>query len=203
MSESQHDNILWAAILNLTQVWSAIMDTYPKKISAIFRDEMEMEIAITALKEQTVGLQDVSVQGSPADFQNKLGVSYISPESTQTLKEPPKTEPFLQDDFGWVIGFSFSVPLFIGIIIGVFVIGDVNSMSDNILFGLLGAVAGSAVGYLLANFIKSIHDKKIRKQENKGGYVLWVTVRDKEQENHVIELLKKYNGVNIKVALSG
>lgn len=174
------------------------MDTNSKKISAIFRDEQQMEIAINALREETIAMHDISIQGAPKEFQERIGVSYIPPETTQKMRNPPKTEPFLQDDFGWLIAFSFSIPLFICIVLGIFVIGDVSSLSDNIIYGVMGALIGGAIGFILSRFIKSLHDNKIQKQENQGGYVLWVTTRDAEQEAKIISILKECNGVDIK-----
>lgn len=172
---------------------------FTQKISAIVSSEKKIEELIHQLTQQTVAHHDVSVQGDPASIAKEFGNTAVSPKSIQKNEQAPKKEAYLADDFGWVLGFSFSIPIFIGLIIGIFIIGDVGSLSDNLLFGFLGGLIGGLVGFFLNKLIKANHRHKRKQQEKKGGYVLWVTVTNEEQKTHVMEILKEHGATNIMI----
>ncbi|KGP62467.1 hypothetical protein EP47_14465 [Legionella norrlandica] len=166
-------------------------------ISAIIENEEELEVAITQLIAESVARADISVQGSPEQLKEKYGDRFVAPEIIQESKHPPVREPYLKDDFNWIVGFSFSIPLFICLSIGIFIIGDVRSAFDIFLYGILGAIVGSIIGYIISSKIKNTHDKRIEKQEKKGGFVLWVTTHSQQQQEQVIKILKKYHPEHI------
>lgn len=169
------------------------------KISAIVNNEHELELIVSELIAKTVARHDVSVQGNPTQLANKYGIPYIAPEVIQDSSNPPLKESFMQDDFAWVLGYSFSIPLVIGIIIGVFLIGDIRSTEDNIIYGILGAIIGGFIGYIAATTIKNRHEKAILLQEKRGGFVLWVTYKTQEQEQEILTILQKHQAQEIKV----
>lgn len=167
------------------------------KISAIVRDEHILEVVIHELLAQSVSRADISVQGAPAKIKEKYGLDYIAPKVVQDSSSPPTEEPFLNDDFGWVVAFSFALPFIVCIIIGIFIIGDVRSNSDNLLYGISGAVIGAIIGYLLARCVKHRHEHKIRQQEEQGGYVLWVVTHTPIQQQEVMHIVQSYNAEHI------
>jgi len=176
------------------------MDNYlTKKVSAIFTSEDEMETAIHKLMQKTVSQHDVSVQNAPGNVSREFGNKSTSPDLIQKNPTSPKKEPFLKDDFGWVLGYSFSIPFVIGIIIGVFVIGDIRSQSDNWLFGIIGGLLGGLIGLTCATIIKRHRENGFKKQESEGGFVIWITITSEEKLQQVISILKTYHAKNIIV----
>lgn len=174
------------------------MDSTPaRKISAIVSSERRMERIIYKLTQKTVARHDISVQGNPSSIADEFGAHAITPEAIQQSGHPPKKEPFLMDDFGWVLGFSFSIPFFIGLIIGIFIVGDVRSLTDNFFYGTVGGIIGGLIGLALATVIKNHHFNARRAQETKGGYVLWVAVQSDEQMNETLAILKQYGANHI------
>lgn len=169
------------------------------RVSAIISNEENLELIITELLAKTVARHDINIQGTPSQLTDKYGIPYLDPEVIQDSNNPPKQDYFLQDDFAWVEGFSFSIPLFIGLVIGVFIIGDIHSLFDNIVYGLSGAIIGAAIGYLIVTKIKQRHDKTIQLQENRGGFVLWVTASSPEREQEIIDILQQHQVTDIKV----
>ncbi len=172
--------------------------TTSDKISAIIHSDKELEDTINELIAESVARSDISIQGNPEQLKEKFGESFIHPEKIQDSRNPPVTEAFLGDDFGWVVGFSFAIPLFVCLILGIFIIGDVRSTYDIILYGILGAIVGSIIGFFCSRAVKQHHDSKIKKQEKEGGYVLWVTTHSKEQHDQVLKILKKHHSGHIK-----
>jgi hypothetical protein len=163
------------------------------KISAVIEDEHTLETIINHLLAESVSRADISIQGSSEQIKAKYGVSYISPIVIQNSSYPPTQEPFMHDDWGWVIGFSFAIPMFLGLIIGVFLVGDIQSTFDNFLFGALGLIIGSAVGIACATFVNKYHHQKTTKQEKKGGFVIWINTHNQTQQVQVMSILKEKN----------
>ena len=163
------------------------------KISAIIIKEHDLEVIISQLIADSVARSDISIQGSANQIKDKYGVEVVNPQIIQDSHTPPTQAPFLDDDFGWVVGFSFALPLVICLILGIFVIGDVRSDSDVIFNGIIGAVIGLGLGALAATVIKKRHKKKLLEQEKQGGFVLWVITHSKEQTKEVIHILKSHS----------
>ena len=185
-------------LLFATKDWP-IMDNVPiEKISAIISNEKELEELITQLLAESVARSDISIQASPGKIKEKYGERFINPQTIQESNNPPITDPILEDDFGWVVGFSFAIPLFVCLIFSIFILGDVHSSEDSWYYGTIGAIVGSIIGFLIASYIRKKHKDKIIKQEQKGGFVIWVTTHSETQRQQVISILKKHHPKNIK-----
>ncbi len=167
------------------------------KITALFRSEPRLEKVIQKLTEKAVAHHDISVQDAPQKIINTFGVNTIDSMNLQNNQQTPTKEPFLSDDRNLLISFSFSIPLFIGLVIGVFIIGDVRILADNIIFGFLGAVIGGVVGFICSKYVRRISANKTKFQQKNGGFLLWVTVHDNETVPVVMDILKKHNAENI------
>lgn len=167
------------------------MDSESGKISAIISDERQLEFVTNELLANAVARQNISVQGSPTKVAEKYGVPYVAPEVIQAGQNPPETDPYLQDDFGWIIGFSYGIPIFILVAVGVFLIGDIHSPSENIFFAFIGIILGVIIGGFIAKNIKNNRKNFIEKQEKKGGFVLWVSYNDSEQKKDIIHVLNR------------
>lgn len=166
-------------------------NTASRRISAII-DKGETLEDIIEQAEKLVGRHDISVQGAPHQVAKAYGIEYINPAIVKDSNHPPKTEPFLHDDFGWVQGLSFGIPLFICIVVGVFIIGDVRSDYDNLFYGLLGLIVGGLLGGLCSYLVKRYWDNSIRIQENQGGFVLWIRVTGEEQTAGIMAVLNRH-----------
>ncbi|KTC75630.1 hypothetical protein Lbir_0350 [Legionella birminghamensis] len=168
------------------------------KISAIFRDERTLEKAISHLTEKTLSLGEVSVQGPPSEMLQKFGKSYISPETLQKAEEfSPKTEPYMHDDFGWKQGFSISIPMFIGIILGLLAGGELRYYYDNVILGAIGGLIGAVIGFFIMKSIRQSRISKIEKQERMGGFVLWLVCTNEQQQQAIFSILKEHHAENI------
>lgn len=168
------------------------------RISAIVLSERRLEKIIEELK-KIVAHHDLSVQGTPTQLDDEYGSKYIKPDLIQQSEDAPKKEVFLEDDYGWVLGFSFAIPLFLSIIIAVFLIGDIRSTHDNILFAILGTIVGGGLGALCYSLVNKHHLKRLQAQEKKGGFVLWVTVTSDSQQDKVLAVLKKFRATQLKI----
>ena len=174
------------------------MSTVPTQTtSAIIGLEEELELTIAQLLAESVSRSDISVQGDPGKLKKQYGVAFLSPEILQNT-HPPVQEAWLKDDEGWVIGFSFALPVFVCLVIGVFVIADIRYNPDIWLYGILGLLVGLVPGYLNARRVKRKREKKLVAQEKQGGFVLWVTTHTPEQHEQVMSILQKHHTTSIR-----
>ncbi|MCW8451065.1 hypothetical protein [Legionella quinlivanii] len=168
------------------------------KISAIFRDERTLEKTISHLTEKTLSLGEVSVQGPPSKMVEKFGRPYVNPETVQKAEDfSPKQEPYMHDDFGWAQGFSISIPMFVGIILGLLAGGELNHYADNLVFGVIGGLIGAAIGFGLMKSMRNARIAKIEKQEHMGGFVLWLACTNEQQQQAIFSILNEHHAENI------
>ncbi|HAF88139.1 MAG: hypothetical protein CMF38_01320 [Legionellaceae bacterium] len=169
---------------------------FSRKINAIIKSEPLLERVIHHLIEKTVARHDISVQESTASCEENRTDKTLSPKRDIRL---PKREAYLSDDYGWLLGLSFALPFFIGIIIGVFLIGDIMSIRDNFLYGIMGAIIGGSIGLICVTLIKYRHLRKKQQLENQGGYVIWITVGHEQQQADVLAILKEHDVFDINI----
>lgn len=176
------------------------MKTLPPgtRISAIVPTEVELEKLIGDLTEQIVNRHEISIQASPEKLTEVFGKPFVNPEVIQHSIAPPTREPFLLDDFGFVLGFAFAIPFVIGIVLGIFVFGNLFSVSDNLLYGTAGGLIGALPGAALALFLNIHRKNAARKQEKAGGFVVWIEVDSEEKMHDILPFLRKYHAGHIE-----
>lgn len=168
-------------------------------ISCIVTTEEKLEKLINKLLSKAVSRESISVQGNSSQLHEKLGVEFVAPENLQHKEKTPETEPFMRDDQGWLLGFAFAIPLFISLIVSIFIIGDIQSLRDNILFGIVGLVTGSLLGGASCYFVNSYLQIKKSRQESMGGFLLIVRIIDSENLNIIRNIIKQSGAKNIAI----
>lgn len=179
------------------------MDGVSKVISAIVPSEATLEQLIDQLEREVVGRHQISIQGSPEELAKKFNTGYIAPEIIQGSDNPPTKEPFLLDDFGWLIGFSMAIPIFICAVIGFLIFGEPQSDQNYFLSSaigiLIGTMLGAFIGIAVVKRIKQHRNMRICKQEQQGGFVLWITAMSAEQSTQIVSILQKYHAKHILI----
>ena len=169
-----------------------------RTVSSVIAHENELDLIVNELIEKAVARHDISIQGR-IRANGKHGKTSVNPTLVQHSDHPPKTEPFLHDDFWWAVGFSFAIPVVISVVIGIFFIGDFRDSSDNIFYGIAGLLVGSFIGWRISARLRKKHYGRIAEQEEQGGFLLWVTAHSLNQEKAILDILKAYKATNIEV----
>jgi hypothetical protein len=82
-------------------------------------------------------------------------------------------------------------------------IGAIVASGGTIAAALIGAAAaggvGGLIGTVLARFIAGHHADYLQEQLDHGGLLLWVSVRDAEQERKACEVLRRCSGDDVHV----
>ena len=171
--------------------------THTKIISAIIECENNLESIVNELEQSLVARHELSIQSSASQIAARFGKEYVNPEIIQKTAHPPMKEPFLSDDFGFVVALAFAVPVVVGAMTGL-ILMDISALKHYELFYVLtGALLGAVAGFISSNIIKKRHERAIKAQEKAGGFVLWIAASSDERTKEIISILKHHHAKHI------
>jgi hypothetical protein len=168
------------------------------EVIGIAKDEKTLYDTADDLWEAGFSLHDIFIQADPEELQESLGESYPDPNLIADNPNTPRKELVMPEEFGWLLVFSFIVPLFMGMILGSILTSSAYPLYDVILQGLIGGgIVGALIGIAVTISLKLYHDKRIRQQMAKGGFVIWIHVDSLDKLLRAKDILKKDGVSNI------
>jgi hypothetical protein len=78
-----------------------------------------------------------------------------------------------------------------------FVVTAEISIPVLVLAAAIGGGAGGTIGGLLAKYLGDLRAREIEEQIRAGGLLLWVQVRDRDQEQKAIEILQRHGARDV------
>lgn len=169
-----------------------------KEIVGIAKDDKILYTAADDLWEAGFSLHEILVQADPEQLKNKIGVKYPDPNLIADNPKTPRKELTMPEEFGWLLLFSFSVPLFLGMVLGSIFASGITPLYDAIYRGLIGGgILGGVIGLLISAAIKLRHDYRMKHQMEKGGFVIWVHVDDHDKLLRAKKILEHDGVYNI------
>ncbi len=168
-------------------------------VSAIISDPKTLEDLVNVLHQEGFGRHDISIQGDPFQLESKLDDKYIDPEKLQQNPETPVRNPFLSDDIGWLLGAMIAVPTFFVVVALLIIFWE----EDSVIYNYLTAGVGVVIGCTFGAFIAWLYHRRLKKQEarqfKKGGKVIWIHAKGREQINLAKKLLKDHRAKSIMI----
>lgn len=168
------------------------------EVVGIAKDEDTLYNAADDLWDAGFSLHEISVQGDPEQLKETIGEAYPDPKLIADNPNVPRKELVMPEEFGWLLVFSFTIPLFIGMVIGSILATGASTVYSAILQGLIGGgIVGALIGMVIAMSLKMRHDKRIKQQMAKGGFVIWVHVDNQEKLMKAKKILEHDGVANI------
>lgn len=165
---------------------------------AVFDTEEEMLDVIDELGNVGIDRREMSVMPSVDNVEKQIGHTLKSVRDTEDDPDIVRAVPFDTASFGDAQGVLIAIPAYLGAI-GM-AIASAVIVESYLTIGILvatGGAVGALIGYFLAKLLKITHQRRIRKQLDRGGLVLWVHLRDKEHEKHVTEILSHHQARDV------
>jgi hypothetical protein len=173
----------------------------------IFDDEDTLQAAMDDLEEHGFMRHELSLLADDKTIEEKLGHIYERTDLAQDDPAAPRTVFTPKEARGDAQGALIAMPLYIAATTATAV---VVASGGTILSALAAASAagavGTAIGAALANFVAKHHASYILSQIERGGLLLWVNLRNLEQEELAKKILKRHSAHNIhthKIPLYG
>lgn len=158
----------------------------------IFNDATNLQHALDALEEQGFMRQEISI------FANDIApvpADDVTPRHADAVKDDPSSprQVFIPVEImGEVEGSLIGAPMYVGAVAGAISAAAAGyAIAVVICSAVIMGVAGGALGFFAARWIRRKYDRAIEVQMQRGGIVLWVAVRAAGMQEIALEVLRK------------
>lgn len=166
------------------------MPTTIREVVAVFDDTKALDEAVYALETQGFDRAAFSILASEDAVQEKLGHRY------QTVKEVEDDPKAPRDTFFSHVSRIEADVLPAPVLAS---IGALMFMGGAMVPVLIAAGAGAALGAALSGVIHHHQAKRIEEQLARGGLLLWVNVRDAQEEATASKVLAAHSAHDVHV----
>lgn len=164
----------------------------------IFNDATNLQHALDALEEQGFMRQEISI------FANDIAPFPTDPDiprHADAVKDDPSSprQVFIPVEImGEVEGSLIGAPIYVGAVAGA-IAAAAAGYTIAVIVGsaVIMGLAGGALGYFAAQWIRRKYDRAIEAQMQSGGIVLWVAVRATGMQEVALEVLRKHSARDV------
>lgn len=162
-----------------------------REVVAVFDSAEALDKAVFALETHGFDRAAFSVLASEHAVERKLGRPYRRVEEMEDAVNAPRETFFgrisrLEADYGLAPALAFVAAVAFGL-----------GSAPVTLPMLVAAGGGGAIGAALGRLIHQHHAQVLREQLERGGLLLWVNVRNPEEERKAVEGLQAEGGRDV------
>jgi len=170
-----------------------------REAAGIFDDPADFDRAIEELLSSGFDRAEISVLASQAAVEAKLGHRYERTADVLDEQGVPRISLIPKADVGNAKGLLIGGLVYIGALAaaGPIIVAG-GSVAAAVGAALAAGGTGGVVGGFLGKLIGDTHGKLIEEQLEKGGLVLWVSLRDEAHERRAIDILRKHHASEIE-----
>jgi hypothetical protein len=164
-----------------------------REVVAVFDSREALENAIEDLQSNGFDRTQLSLLASRATVEEQLRHPLTDVREVADDPETPRSEPLERPDVGNVMGVAVGPPAAFAALATAGVIALAGGPLAGIAVGALAA--GGGIGALGALLAKTFNDEVVADFEDqieRGGILLWVSLREPEQEAEAREILARH-----------
>lgn len=169
-----------------------------REVAARFDDPDLFEDAVETLEVAGVDRADISMLGSRKAVEKKLGHRFRRTADLEDDSAIPQTIFANRHEIAEGKAAAIGLPVYIGgASAGLAVVASGGTLAIAALVAAAGAAAGAGFGALIADAIGHSYAARIEQQLASGGLLLWIKVRDHDQEQKIVAMLADAGGKDI------
>jgi hypothetical protein len=169
-----------------------------REMVGVFSDADSLEYAVADLMDSGFAKKHVSLLASEAAIVRQLGHHYNKVEDIEDTPWLPRSAYIPSKSRRVTEAILFSGLLILGAIVAIgaakLAEGKLSLMLSS---GVVGAVVGGLIGGFLGKLIQERHNKYLAEQLGHGGLLLWVRIRDHDQERLVRDILERHSARDV------
>ena len=143
---------------------------------------------------------DISLLGKQEALEEKLGKAYWQASELEDDPTAPRAAFVSEEAIGELEGGIAGGFFFLGSYVAMAaMLTAASTLAASIAAIAIGGVPAAVIGTLLARRVGKQHKEYYATQVEHGGILLWVRVRDKEQEDVAVKIMKEHSGRDVHV----
>jgi hypothetical protein len=167
---------------------------------AVIEGIERLQEAIDDLTLSGVERQDISLLASDETVRDRLGHTYRSVDEAKDDPNAPRQSYVSPEEVGNAQGAAAAVPGYIGAVIAAGAIIATGGAAAAAVAGAAAAGAGAGgAGSLISRWVGQQREGWLQQHLDKGGILLWVSLRDPAHEEKVAGILSKYSSRPVEV----
>lgn len=162
-----------------------------REVVAVFDEAQALEDAVFALETHGFDRAAFSLLASEQAVERQLGKRYRRIEEMEDEPKAPRQSFFstisqLEVEFGLAPALAFLAAVAVGL-----------GSAPVTLPILVAAGSGAAIGAVLGRVIHVHHAERLKEQLERGGLLLWVNVRNAEEERKAVTVLEAHHARDV------
>jgi len=162
----------------------------------VFDDLEKLDKAVSELEISKFARHDISVLGNKEKVEERFGQKNVKPEWLEDNPNAPRGISVRPEEKTIGASVMVGVPAYIG---GCIAAIAVNPAPHLVLLGAVasGSVLGALIGGAIVFFLNQKITKRINRQIQKGGLLLWVRTPGPQREKIALDILRKHGARHV------
>jgi outer membrane lipoprotein SlyB len=166
----------------------------------VFHDHDRMVEAVDALMSSGFDRSQFSVLAGGKTVERKLGHRYRKVAELEDNPNVPRKAYVAEESIGDAEGALIGGFLYVGATAATgAVVATGGALAAVIAAAAVAGGIGALIGGVLATLIAENHAIYLQEQLDNGGFLLWVRLRDTDQETKATEILRRHSGEDVHV----
>jgi hypothetical protein len=177
---------------------AATTDDAVREVVAVFHEAQKLEAAAEELVRAGYPQSRLSLLADRKTVAEHLGHHFESIEEMEDDPRIPQRLFVFKADRATGEAAAFGLPLYVGAMGGALaMVASGGALAMVLLAAAAGGAVGGGLGGVIAGAIGKAHADRMEAELREGGILLWVVIRDAEEEAQVSEILERSGGADV------
>lgn len=174
------------------------MTVIKREAVGVFDNYDQLHETIKDLETSGFGRRQISVRGSDAAMKQQYGRDTIEPEQLEDDSRAPRSNIIGIEELGIAQGVLIGAGMYLGAALAFYAVPE-QSTGGSIAIAVAATIIGALVGATLARYLGQQYRSFFRKQEARGGLVIWVETPDLRTVERAQIILAKHGAHDIHI----
>ena len=178
-----------------------VVETLPvREAVGVFRTGESLRLAIDRLLTAGFDRSDIDLLGDRAAVYRRIDAVTVPAEELADIPDIPRSSIVTRDDRNLILIAVFQTLFIVGAFAGgTMVVGAGGSVPTAFVVAAIVGILLGLVGVTVMRSRLKRFDERVEDNLAAGGIVVWVRVRNREEELHALDLLGKSGGDAVRV----
>lgn len=166
----------------------------------VFEKPEDLQAALDDLEQNGFMRQEISILAPNGTIGEKVAHEYAHVSFAEDDPKASRTVFVPEEIIGELEGSVIGLPMYVFAIAGTCIVaGSGGTLLATMAAAAAAGAAGAGIGTLFAKYISEHHARQLQEHVERGGLLLWASVRDEEQERRARRVLGRHSARDVHI----